>query len=161
MHQLLGPHHSTTDYDVLIQMCCYSYTTGTFIQPAAGPSRLCTGSSAIFNCTIAMFNHSGIGYAVVDSLWRRNGVIITDTTPGHTLLYTGESSQITGLMVDNATLDDDGTVYTCTREGSPNDFISTAILNVTGGMYFMYSLIMCAVYFTLCMSNSKLHNFVR
>ena len=108
-------------------------TTETFIQPATGPLMLCAGDSAIFNCTTAVFNSRGFGYFVVDSLWRRNGVIITDTTPGHTLLHTGEPSQITGLMVDNTTLDDDGTVYTCTSEGAPKDFVRTAILNVTGG----------------------------
>ena len=112
-----------------------------FIQLATGPSILCAGNIAIFNCTIAVVNTN----VIVDSLWRRNGAIITDTTPGYTLLHTGEPSQITGLMVDNTTLDDDGTVYTCTSEGAPNDFISTAILNVTGGIYLyvIYKCVWC------------------
>ena len=120
-------------------------TTGIFSQPIALPSRLCAGDSAIFNCTVAVFNPH-VGYVVVDSLWRRNGVIITDTTPGHTLLHTGEPSQITGLMVDNTTLDDDGTVYTCTSEGAPNDFVSTAILNVTEGIDIVYKCVYYLMY---------------
>ena len=104
--------------------------SGTFIQPATG-SPTCVRSSAVFNCTIEVFVTNGVGFVIVDAQWSRNGVIITDSTPGHTLLRTG--GRVTGLMVDSASLDDNGTVYSCTTDGSPADFTTSAVLNVVGG----------------------------
>ena len=42
---------------------------------------------------------------------------------------------VTGLMVDNTILDDDGAVYSCTFDGAPVDFTANVTLNVVGGMY--------------------------
>ena len=56
-------------------------------------------------------------------------------------------------MVDNSTLDDDGTVYTCTSEGAPEDFVSITILNVTRSTY------MCVVC-TFCMCTYVQYLFV-
>ena len=93
-------------------------------------------SSQTFNCTVEVFI-SGIGFITASAVWRRDRVVITDSTPRHTLLRTqqGFGSVVTGLMVDNTTLDDNGTVYTCTIDGASDDFISNIILNVVGGRY--------------------------
>ena len=111
---------------------------GTFIQPATavGSSIVCVGSIQTFNCTVEVFISADVGFTRVSAIWSRNGSIITDSTPRHTLLRTqdGQRQVITGLMVNDTTLDDDGTVYTCTSDGASDDFTSTVILNV-GGMY--------------------------
>ena len=36
-------------------------------------------------------------------------------------------------MVDSTSLDDDGTVYSCTSNGSPADFTTSAVLDVVEG----------------------------
>ena len=81
------------------------------------------GSSQTFNCTIEVYITGGIGYAISDAVWRRNGVVITDSTPRHTLLRTrhGLSPVVAGLMVDNTMMDDNGAVYTCTADAAPDD----------------------------------------
>ena len=111
---------------------------GTFIQPATtvGSSSVCVGSSQTFNCTVEAFIE-GIGFVITSAIWSRNGVIITDSTPHHTLLRTQHGLQpvVTGLMVDDTTLDDDGTVYSCTGSGAPDDFTTNVTLNVVGGTY--------------------------
>ena len=106
---------------------------GRFIQRAIGPSSVCVGSSVIFNCTIEIVV-SGIN-VFIDAQWRRDGVVITNMTPHHTLLQTQPRGTpiVTGVMVDSTTLDDNGIVYTCTAEGAPDDFTSNVTLNVTGG----------------------------
>ena len=38
-------------------------------------------------------------------------------------------------MVNDTTLDDNGTVYTCTVDGAPPEFVSSVVLNVVGGTY--------------------------
>ena len=38
-------------------------------------------------------------------------------------------------MVNDTTLDDICTVYSCTADDAPDDFISNVTLNVVGGMY--------------------------
>ena len=66
----------------------------------------------------------------------RNGINISNSTPGYTYIteHNNASQQVvTGLMVDNTTVGDNGTMFTC----SPNDanhmnLTSTAILNITG-----------------------------
>ena len=63
---------------------------GTFIQTATtvGSSSVCMGSSQTFNCTIEVYINSGIGFVIPDAIWSRNGSIITNSTPRHTLLRT-------------------------------------------------------------------------
>ena len=97
---------------------------------------MCVGSSQTFNCTVEVFIN-GIGFAIASSVWTRDGVVITESTPRYTLLRTqhGLGPVVTGLMVDNTTLDDNGAVYTCTSDGAPDDFTSNVTLNVVGGMY--------------------------
>ena len=107
---------------------------------------MCVGSSVTFNCTIQAYI-DGVGYIIPNAEWRRDGVYITDSTPRHTLLRTQhERGQVvTGVMVDNATLDDNGIVYTCTANGAPDDFTSNVTLSVVGGMlhYIAYTLYVC------------------
>ena len=107
---------------------------GRFIQEATGPSIVCVGSSIIFNCTVEIV--VGGANVIVNAQWRRDGVVITDSTPGHTLIRTqpGIISIVTAVMVDNTTLDDNGIVYTCSADGAPDNFTSNVTLNVTGGM---------------------------
>ena len=97
---------------------------------------MCVGGSQTFNCSIEVFIET-IGYVIPDALWIRDGDIITDSTPHHTLLRTniGQRPTVTALMVDNTSLADNGTVYTCTANGAPADFTSNVTLNVVGGMY--------------------------
>ena len=114
---------------------------GTFIQPATtvGSSSVCVGSSQTFNCTLEAFVE-GIGFVIFSAIWSRNGSIITDSTPRHTLLRTQHGLQpvVTGLMIDNTTLDDDGAVYYCTADGAPDDFTSNVTLNVAG-IYMLHN----------------------
>ena len=108
---------------------------GRFIQEPTGPSSVCEGSSVIFNCTIEIFV-AGTNVSV-NAVWRRDGDVITDSTPRHTLIQTqpGNAPIVTGLMVDNTTLNDSGIIYTCTADGVPANFTSNVTLNVTGGTY--------------------------
>ena len=98
---------------------------------------MCVGSSQTFNCIVKVFISGGIGFAISGTIWSRDGDIVNDSTPHHALLRThnGYGLVVTGLLVDNTTLDDDGTVYSCTTYGAPDDFISNVTLNVVGGMY--------------------------
>ena len=108
---------------------------GKFIQSATGPSSMCTGSSVIFNCTVeVVISDTNV---LVSAQWRRDGVVITNSTPRHTLIRTqpGNTPIVTAVMVDNTTLDDDDIVYTCTAAGAPDNFTSNVTLNVTGGTY--------------------------
>ena len=111
--------------------------TGTFIQPATalGSSSECVGNSVSFNCTIETFLE-GFGSIIPDGVWRRDEVVITDSTPCHTLLRTQHEGRqvVTGVMVDNTVLDDNGIVYTCTTSGAPDNFTSNVTLSVVGGM---------------------------
>ena len=122
---------------------------GTFIQPATaiGSSSVCVRSSQTFNCTVEVYINSGIGFIIVDTVWTRDGVIITDSSPRHTLLRTqyGQRQVVTGLMVNDTTLDDDGAVYSCTIDGAPDDFISNVTLNVVGGMYICIIMILSSI----------------
>ena len=116
---------------------------GTFIQPATavGSSSVCVGSSQTFNCTVEVFISGGVGFVITNSIWRRDGVIITDSTPHHTLLRTQHGLQpvVTGLIVDNVTLDDNNTVYSCTTDGAlDHEFNSSVTLNVLRSKYTSY-----------------------
>ena len=108
---------------------------GRFIQEATGPSIVCEGSSVTFNCTVEIVIDNIVS-VLVNAQWRRDGVVITNSTPGHTLIRTQPRGTplVTGVMVDNTTLDDNGIVYTCTVDGAPDNFTSNVTLNVTGGM---------------------------
>ena len=101
------------------------------------------GSSQIFNCTVEVFITT-IGYAITGAVWSRNGSIITDSTPRHTLIRTQHGLQpvVTGLMVDDTTLDDNGTVYSCIADGAPDNFTTNVTLNVVGGMYICIIMIL-------------------
>ena len=101
------------------------------------------GSIQTFNCTVEAFIE-GVGFVISSTIWSRNGSIITDSTPHHTLLQTQHGLQpiVTGLMVDNTILDDDGTVYSCTVNGAPDDFTTNVTLNVVGGMYICIIIIL-------------------
>ena len=116
---------------------------GTFIQPATtvGSPSVCVGSSQTFNCTIEVFI-SRVGFITTSAVWRRDGMNITDSTPRHPLLRTqhgnGNGAIVTGLMVDNTIMDDNGVVYTCTGDGAPDNFTSNVTLNVMEGMYTSY-----------------------
>ena len=86
---------------------------------------VCVGRSATFNCVF--ITNSIIGNVV----WRKDGIVITDSTPGYTLTKTQSSSTVvTDLVVHNTTLGDDGT-YTCSDAGAT---ICKIVLNVVGGM---------------------------
>ena len=94
------------------------------------------GTSATLNCTVQI-TPTGVPITV-NARWRRNNAVINSSTPHHTLLETISESgelKITGLRVDDTTLDDDGAVYTCTADGAPGNFNSSVMLNVTGGKY--------------------------
>ena len=116
---------------------------GTFVQPATtvGSSSVCVGSSQTFNCTIELFINSGVGFIIPDAVWSRNGSIITDSTPLHTLIRTEHEQRlvVTGLMVDSTTVEHNGAVYTCTTDGAPDNFTTNVILNVVRGMYILHS----------------------
>ena len=104
---------------------------------------MCVGSSVIFNCTVEVIV-AGTNI-IISAQWRRNGdMIITDSTPDHTLIRTQPTGApgpvVTGVMVDATTLDDNGIVYTCTADGAPDNFTSNVTLNVTGGTYLRYSI---------------------
>ena len=117
---------------------------GRFIQPPTGPSSVCVGSSVIFNCTVeVVISDTNV---LVSAQWRRDGVVITDSTPRHTLIRTqpGNTPVVTGVMVDSTTLDDNGIAYTCTADGAPDDFTSNVTLNVTGGVSI--ATYVCTVY---------------
>ena len=64
--------------------------------------------------------------------WIRDNDVINRSTPRHTLLETTDEygMLVTGLRVDNTTLNDNGAVYTCIANVTTN---SSVILNVTGG----------------------------
>ena len=98
------------------------------------------GSSQTFNCTVEAFIE-GVGFIIISAVWSRNGSIITDSTPHHTLLRTQHGLQpvVTGLMVDDTTLGDNGAVYSCTTNGAPDNFTSNVTLIVEGGMYILHS----------------------
>ena len=91
----------------------------------------------IFNCTVILKPYpETINPVVVTALWKRDGVIIKDSTPRHTLLQTQHEYglAVTGLMVDNTTLNDNGATYSCTMRSAPSDFVSSVVLNVVGGI---------------------------
>ena len=118
---------------------------GRFIQEATGPSIVCVGSSVIFNCTVEVVVN-GVNI-LINAQWRRDGVVITDSTPVHTLIRTqpGTSPIVTAVMVDNTTLSDNGIVYTCTADNAPDNFTSNVILNVTGGTYVIAIAMYCII----------------
>ena len=97
---------------------------------------MCVGDNVIFNCTVE-FYINGIGFIMPDVVWIKDEIQITDSTPCHTLLRTQHEGRqsVTGVMVDNTTLDDNGIVYTCTSYGAPDDFTSNVTLHVIGGTY--------------------------
>ena len=88
-----------------------------------------------FNCTIQAYIDE-FGFIIPNAEWRRDRVVITDSTPRHTLLRTQHEGRqsVTGVMVDNTTLDDSGIVYTCTTAGASDNFTSNVTLSVVGGM---------------------------
>ena len=137
---------------------------GTFIQPATtveSPS-VCVGSSQTFNCTVKTFITAGIGYVITDAEWSRDGDVITDSTPHNTLLRTqhGYGPVVTGLMVDNVALIDNGTVYTCTAVDASDDITSNVTLNVVGGtcIYLMCIYIPLKPYFKEIYSVIRISN---
>ena len=131
---------------------------------------MCVGSSVTFNCTIKAYI-DGFGFIIPNAEWRRNGVNITDSTPRHTLLRTQHErgQSVTGVMVDNTTLDDNGIVYTCTSYGAPDNFTSNVTLSVVGSMlhlvytYIIYlSIDACKVFYACSMQiiNNGLYSIV-
>ena len=144
----------------------YVFYVGTFRQRATGPSSVCVGSSVIFNCTVEL---SGFGlHIIVSAQWKRDGVVITDNTARHTLLLTeyvteyGGSPVVRAVMVDNTTLDDNGTVYTCTTAGAPDDFTSNVTLNATGGVSIIALHNVCTVYVYIhFLVDTYIHTYIR
>ena len=128
-----------------VYICNLNILIGTFIKPATtvGPSTVCVGSSVTFNCTIRTFLSDGLNINMYtpNAVWKRNGVMVDTSTLDHTLLPTERGSRITGLMVTNTTLDDNGTVYTCTATGAPDNFTSSVVLNIAGGIIHIRSYI--------------------
>ena len=109
------------------------------------------GSSVIFNCTVEIVVAET--NVLVDAQWRRDGVVITNgSTPRHTLIQTQPRGTpiVTGVMVDNTTLNDNGIVYTCTAVGAPDNFTSDVTLNVTGGTYVRHLHISMYVHIYMC-----------
>jgi len=89
----------------------------------------CVGNSATLSCSITT-------NSVINVVWRKDGIVITDSTPGYTLIQTQSSSTlVTGVVVHNTTLDDDGAAYTCSAATDTMQFYSLIVLNVVGGMY--------------------------
>ena len=89
------------------------------------------GNDVTFICTFRVLLSDGPGYVIPNALWRRNGVIVDTSTPGHTLLPTECGSIITGLMVTNTTLDGNSTG--CTKD-TPDNFTSSVVLKSAGGI---------------------------
>ena len=89
------------------------------------------GTSAKLNCTVQVT--AGRVNIPFDAEWIRDNDVINSSTPRHTLLKTTDENGtqiVTGLRVDNTTLNDNGAVYTCIANVTTN---SSVILNVTGG----------------------------
>ena len=128
-------HWVATVYESIMAIVIFNNLfLGTFIQPATTvqSSSVCVGSSQTFNCTIEVFISGGVGILITNAIWERDEMVITDSTPRHTLLRTqhGQRQVVTGLVVDTR-LNDDGAVYSCTADGA-DDFTSNVTLNVTG-----------------------------
>ena len=102
---------------------------------------MCVKSTVSFNCTVQTFLRGGFTF-ISNAVWSRNGVNITNNTARHTLLRTQHELGlvVTGLMVDNTTMDDNIAVYACTADGAPGDFTSNATLNVVEGMLHYYTI---------------------
>jgi len=96
-------------------------------------SSVCVGSSATLKCNFTATS------AIVNVVWRKesDGIVITDSTPGYTVIQTQSSSTqvATGLVVHNTTLGDNGTAYTCSATIAAMELSRTMVLNVVGGMY--------------------------
>ena len=111
------------------------------------------GSDAIFTCIVQF----SVDNTIVSARWMRNGTNITNCSPGtnitnctprHNLIRTqhGGIPVVTGLMVDNTTMDDDGTVYTCIPDDKDNmNLTSNVILNITTGSYICTYINTCAM----------------
>ena len=73
---------------------------------------------------------NGVGNIIVDAVWSQDRPI-----PDHyTLLHSGNPPRVTGLMVNRTSFGDNGTTYTCTADGAPDDFVTTVTLNIVGGL---------------------------
>jgi len=89
-------------------------------------SSACVGSRATLSC---IFTTSSV---IGNVVWRKDGIVITDSTPGYTIIQNPSSSTlVTVLLVHNTTLGDDGT-YTCSAAMAT---ICKMEFNVVGGMY--------------------------
>jgi len=100
----------------------YIYDIGSSPDETYGA---CVGENATRSCFKTI---SVIG----DVVWRKDGIVITDSTPGYAILQGPSSSTLaTILVVHNVTLDDDGT-YTCSIAITT---ICKMALKVFGGMH--------------------------
>ena len=80
-------------------------------------------------CRIIFINSNNVTIER-DSIWTRNGTIVTTAIPNHRLLRNSTTGAFTDLLITNVTLADDNTVYTCTDTGAA--ITSSVVLNVTG-----------------------------
>ena len=98
-------------------------------RPFVGmPSEACVGDNVTFTCEVLFAN--GGSPVLTTAVIARDGAVIRDNTPNHTLLVSGPNT--VGVIVSNVTLDDNDIVYTCDANTAPDDFESSLILNVTG-----------------------------
>ena len=125
-----------------------TYYSLAFSQPATGPSSVCEGSDVTIQCRIVFISFNNI-ILERDSIWTRNGTLITTDTPNHRLMFNSTTGLITGLVITNVALADNNTVYTCTDNGAT--ITSSVVLNVTGN-YCMYAYvrILCCTYMCTC-----------
>ena len=138
-------HNYVASYCIIAIHMCACFTG--FQQNATGPSSVCLGNDAIFTCRIKFI---GDANRTVNARWRRNGINVTitninctnrDLTPCHTFIYErneANQSVVTGLIVNDTTVDDDGAVYTCSPNASNDmNLTSTVMLNITTGTYIV------------------------
>ena len=109
---------------------CMHYSLA-FSQPATGPSSVCEGSDVTLQCRI-VFNDNPR-----ESVWFRNGtpvrVMGNNFIPNHIIIFNSTAGAPTDLVINDVTLEDDNTVYTC--NSTDNTITSSVVLNVSGKLY--------------------------
>jgi len=93
------------------------------------PASVCVGDRVIFNCTVQVYVN-GVGNIIVDAVWGQDRPIPDQ----YTLLHSGNSPRVTGLMVNRTSLGDNGTTYPFTTDGVLDDFVTMVTLNIVGGL---------------------------
>ena len=103
-----------------------------FEEPATGPRHACAYTIVRLQCIVTFILNGGTKI-IRNAVWKVNGTTIQYSTPNHALLENSDyPSQIVGLQINHAQPQDNGTVYTCTDDLAPKNFVSSVILNITG-----------------------------